>query len=441
METLRHPPKTSELLPKTITPSSASFENVKQRLKCLASPPTSIATLPSSPKSKHAHSSKTVAVPTAAIEPALNVSTAAASALPLSKIFIVQKFHVSPSMPIDEKTQAVWNQQISGRLSGVIQQGIPKGVCLQEFMMAGERPDALRPTVIVSCGDAKIRKEVKKTFKRQKWLHDLLKANRIMLVLLVAKTHLSAGPALDVQSMLALSESCAVPVEQSELTTSCGMKLLIRGADQHVQQHCTLGGLLIVDGKILGLTAGHPFQKNDQYLAEQDSSGGSQVAANPEEECSSTTSDEPFVFNGDDDDDDDDGSKDDKAAFSLSVPKNQEDSPMDTEELSDEQHSRFESYPPLKMWHTLHSTVLPDSCPSHVPIAEDNPHHGYDWQLLSSLSPAVTSRPNKIAHVDLRHNIPIEETVSGPASGDVIINIVFPTAAGVFALFSCKIAN
>ena len=321
-------------------------------------------------------------------------------------------------MPIDEKIQTVWNQQISDRFSGILRCGIPTGLCLQEFMMVGERPDALRPTVIISCGDIEIKKSVVKIFKQQLWLLELLKANNIAFIALVAKTDLSAGPAFDDKSMLASSDSYAVQVEESELTTSCGLKLLISGADNRVQQNCTLGGLLMVDGKILGLTAGHPFRKTEQYPVDRDSSGGDQVANSPDEERSSVGSNEPFVFNGNDDN----ISNDDKTTSTLFLPKHMEEWPIEGDKSPYKLQGRSDPCVPSTMWHVPHSAILPDSCPGQVSRVEDHPHD-YDWQLLSSLSAAVKSRPNKVAHVDLCHNVLIEETVSSPASGEVIINI------------------
>ena len=392
MEALQFLSKKRELLPNfTVAQSSASFEGVKHRLKCLASPPTSIVTTPSSLKSKPTQSPPTVATPTTAVEPTLNISNAAASVLPLSKPFIIQKFHVSPRMPIDEKIQAVWNQQIFDRLSGVLQCEIPTGLCLQEFMMVGERPDTLRPTVIISCGDTTIKKNVEKIFKRQQWLHELLKANRIIFVALVAKTHLSAGPAFDDKSMLALSESYAVQVEQSELTTSCGLKLSIRGADKRVQQHCTLGGLLIVDGRLLGLTAGHPFRKIDQHFVEQDLSEAGQVADSPDDERSSTTSNEPFVFNGDGDD----GSNDDKHASALSLPENKEDSPIGSSGLPYEQDGHFEPY----------NTINDVACSTIRRSSRFLPQAGLTCRRsLSRLRLAATTKPSTGRNIAAQQN-------------------------------------
>lgn len=262
MEALRVRPTSIGLLPKTTIGSSIPSESLKNRLTCMPRIPSSIIVPPPSPKPKPARSFSTIITTATATEPASGNSTAATPVLLLPHIFTIQKLHVSPSMPMDEKIQAVWTRQIRSRLSAVLLHSIPTGTCVQEFMMAGKRPGILKPTLVVTCGDAATKKRVEKAFKCQGWLQGLLKANHIMFVALVAKTPLSAGPVSNDGSTVKLGGSYAVQLLPSGVTTSCGLGLLISGADSRLRQYCTLGGLLVVNDEILGLTAGHPFPKN-----------------------------------------------------------------------------------------------------------------------------------------------------------------------------------
>ena len=162
-------------------------------------------------------------------------------------------------MPIDEKTQEVWTRQITSRLSAVLWHNIPTATCVQQFMMIGKWLDVLKPTVVITCGDLVTKRRVEKKFKRQEWLQELQKANHIVFVALIAKTPLSAGPVSENDCIATLNGSYAVQLPSPEVTISCGLELLVHSADSHLRQRYTLRRLLIVKGRVLGLTVGHPF--------------------------------------------------------------------------------------------------------------------------------------------------------------------------------------
>ena len=420
MEALQVCPSSGELLPKTTIRSSITYERLKDRLTRIPRIPSSILVPSPSPKPEPAKSFSTITSATTATEPASETSTAATSVLSLPRVFTVQKFHISPSMPIDEKIQAVWARQIRSRLSAVLFYNIPIGTCVQEFMMVGKRPDTLKPTLVITCGDVATKKRVEKTFKSQGWLQELLKANHIMFIALAAKTPLSAGPTSNDGNTVDLSQSYTVQLLPSGVTTSCGQGLLISGADIRLRQHCTLGGLLVVNGEILGLTAGHPFAKFEHHVIRREHLEAVQVVEDPSDEESSSVSSEPFVFN-----DDDDGDANDSTASTVSTVSCHENVDVPSTSIDGPPHKQHEiskPFSPSTKRYLPQATILPVSSPRYVSSVED-PLNNYDWALLERLPPHVISRLNKIAHVDLRHDILIEGTVSGPVCGEVTITV------------------
>lgn len=303
---------------------------------------------------------------------------------------------------------------------------------MQEFMMAGRRPDALKPTFIITCGDAATKKSVKKTFKNQGWLQELLKANYIMLVALVAKTPLSAGPASDNCSTVKLDESYAIQITRSGATTSCGLGLLISDADSRLSQYCTLGGLLLVKGALLGLTAGHPFSKFKHNVMPWGHSEAAKAVEDSSDEEGSTTSDDPFVFNDSDDDDADDNSN----TSSISIYENANVSSSSIDGLPYRQHDTSRSFLASMEWHHPQAVILPVTSPRHA-LSVDEPLHNHDWALLEALPLAVTSLPNRIAHIDQNSDILIEETVCGGGRWRSDCHSCRNrSTAGIFALFS-----
>lgn len=92
----------------------------------------------------------------------------------------------------------------------------------------------------------------------------------MVFIALVAKTSLSAAPVLTRSSVEILSESYAVQLPRAEVSTPCGLNLLINSEDCHLRQRCTLRGLLVVKDRILGLTAEHPFSRIKDNLLQRE---------------------------------------------------------------------------------------------------------------------------------------------------------------------------
>lgn len=122
-----------------------------------------------------------------------STQTPATSILLTTKLFILSsKVHVAPSLLVQDELEKLWNESIRARLHACFIHEITRGTCVQELMMAGHRPDRLKPTIVVTCGDIKTRKLVQRVFKRQEGLQKMLKANGMLFVAAVEPTYLSS---------------------------------------------------------------------------------------------------------------------------------------------------------------------------------------------------------------------------------------------------------
>jgi hypothetical protein len=180
-----------------VSNSRSYLDRIKNRLARIPTTPSFIASRTLSSEQGPPASVTRTSTATTGSGSRLSTSTAATSVSSLPPSFLVQGFHISPSMPVNDEMQSIWTQQIKSHLRAVLLHEIPTGTCVQEFMMAGKRPDALKPAVVVSCGDVVTKKRVENTFKGQVWLQELLKKNGIMFIVVIAKTRLSMGQTLD----------------------------------------------------------------------------------------------------------------------------------------------------------------------------------------------------------------------------------------------------
>ncbi|KAI4283164.1 MAG: hypothetical protein L6R38_002355 [Xanthoria sp. 2 TBL-2021] len=409
-------------------------ERIKKRLESLAAPPSSVVVVPSSYIPEPAESIATAATGTANTEPvdgrntAANTeptdgrnttantepvdgrNTAATSVLSLPRVFSVQKFYASPSTPMDEGLQAVWTHQIFDRLNQTLRVAVPTGTCLQEFMHMGRRANALKPTLVINCGDAHIKRQVERTFKTQIWLQEILKAKGIMFIALVVKISPSAGPVSSHATAIDLIKAYAIHAPPSGIDTSCGSRLTIRVKKGFPSRSCTLGGLIIVSGAVVGLTAGHPFRTFDQHA----SSDPAQVAEDLDDDESSGASSEPFVFNEDDDD-----TSDTSKASSLPLHVDVDDSRADDDD-STALYNENPTLPPSTGWQRPYSVIC--SVPTEKSTSFGN-DHGHDWALLKDLPLAIRSRPNWQTYTGSHHSTISEITPSGTC-GSVVINVL-----------------
>lgn len=95
-----------------------------------------------------------------------NADTVATSILLVPSLFFTSKIHVAPTMHIEEELLSMWDQTVRITLKEILLHEITAGSCIQELMMAGRDPFHLKSTVVVTCGNIKTQKLVKKVFRK-----------------------------------------------------------------------------------------------------------------------------------------------------------------------------------------------------------------------------------------------------------------------------------
>ena len=383
-------------------------EHFKKRLAGIATPSSSIIELPAPLQrpEEEAKSTATTATTTAISEALTGRSTAATSNLSSPKVSLVQNFYVSPGTHMDKELQDVWTDQIFDRLNQTLRIAIPSGICLQEFMHLGRRPNALKPTLVINCGDAHIKRQVEKIFKKQTWLQTLLKSKGIMFVALVVKINLSAGPISSHATINDSTDAYALYTE-SFAYTSCGSKCVMKVKNDLPHRSCTLGGVIIVNGAAVGLTAGHPFRSFDQHV----SSSSNQVTEDLDDDGNSDASSEAFVFN-----EDADHAVDTSSTSSLSLHQDVHDSI----EYNHESTGLYDSH--RWQWQPSSQVV----CSHHFDnISTPNGQassNDLDWAILPGLPEAITCLANRQTHSASQFSNIGETTPSGTC-GSVVINV------------------
>ena len=394
-------------------------EELNRRLQSIPCPPRTIEAANSYSKRESTESITATTITTAS-EPSSDNSTAATSVSLLPQIFTFQRFYVSPSMEVNEDIYTLWTGRIKSRLNAALLHDIPRGTCVQELLMAGKRRDKLKPTIIVTSCDTLTKKRVEKTFKAQRWLQELLKANNIMFISLVADTRLSAGSSSDDGQLMKSKQSYAIPHLPRGITTRGGLRLLVHGTDADSTRHCTLGGLLVVKGEIWGLTAGHPFNETEVSIIDATDDGGmnaARVVEEYEDKASNTDSSDPFVFNDDPDDDDDDDS-----ASSIASPTGAQMSLNYYRESKPEQENDWRSLLSCTSLSIPRSSVLQAHGFTHDP-GIDALVVGHDWALIRDLPTSEVTLPNRIPNIHQLRDSHIKGTISSSSGGEVIITV------------------
>ena len=381
-------------------------------------------------------------------------------AKPPAPVFIVQQIHVSPSMAVDKWIQELWTNEIKSRLSAVLMHHIPTGTCVQELMMAGRQSNALQKSIIITCGDTSTRKRVEKTFKSQVWLRTILKAYRISFIAIVAQVALCSGPIVDSEPSETHAAYC-VELTSSKPATPCGLRVLASWETEQIPASvtCTLGGLLVVDGKLVGLTAGHAFQDIERGIVQEASAESAENGEQLTQDTASfvsdvaTRADSALVPYNDDDDDDDDGdnasstasdrayifdSHDDQRSDGCSATSmTPTQAPyigndlVNRENDGSDGNSSFghQSRGLLRFW----DVILPMR--AHTKLYGNDSSHkqetpvSTDWALLPTLSEALRLTQNSIfqlptsSQTSVPTQIFIKDITTEQASGDVVIAI------------------
>lgn len=265
--------------------------------------------------------------------------------------------------------------------------------------MAGRKKNEMNPTVIITCGDALTKRKVGKTCKGQecRWLRHLLKENNIALITVATNPlALSAksAPSEDIgTAMNAAYSTYSLQHLPSYVTTSCGAKIFLRDGNKRPWRYCTLGGLLLVNGQVMGMTAGHPFLMNGGWPT-------SLNEENADDDTSSTASSETFVFNMGTDETD-----------RTDVPTKS--SPTSWNQAREHISQTFLS----QNWRCEENVIHTQPTADNIGTDTDT-YTSLDWALLKALPASIIERPNQTCS-----GAAIEELALGSVYGAVSISL------------------
>ena len=162
-----------------------------------------------------------------------------------------KSLYISPNMRTDYSAQELWTEHIKDRLNAELWHALRKERCLQEFVMAGSRPDSLRASVVITCCGKAAAKRVQKVVKNLKWLRDF----DVPCAVVVDTIHLYSQQLQQDRHLTPIIEAQLPP----NPTTLCGGRIRKRSPPDSQGPFCTLGGLILVEGFAFGITAEHAF--------------------------------------------------------------------------------------------------------------------------------------------------------------------------------------
>ncbi|KAL8918358.1 MAG: hypothetical protein Q9208_007377 [Pyrenodesmia sp. 3 TL-2023] len=177
-------------------------------------------------------------------------------------IALGDKYFVCAQMPIPREDIDLWESRIREPLKKAL-------LCMSsetddyeaygciEFYMAGKRRDNLKPCVIITCCSNKRRKELRRILSKLEWL----KITGLKWIVIVDKSF-----GYRTSTHLRDSYGVAFTVECRNLhqtTQSCGFQARLvshspRPSGQFLMAF-TIGGFVLVDEKLYGLTTAHPL--------------------------------------------------------------------------------------------------------------------------------------------------------------------------------------
>lgn len=175
---------------------------------------------------------------------------------------------VSPQMPIPQPDIELWESRIRDPLKVTLRCMSTKtddyeAYSVLEFFMAGRQKDRLKPMIIITCCSKTRKKELRRILNDLKWLKEL----GFRPIVVVDK---SFGYRKGPTSTLG-AHNYEVECRGSEVNLqSCGIVARLRSNDRNAPLSqpvpITIGGFIMVNGKIYGLTIAHslfPTKKRD----------------------------------------------------------------------------------------------------------------------------------------------------------------------------------
>lgn len=168
-------------------------------------------------------------------------------------VVFARKVIVAPNMrhKIDQELLSAWDKKISLRLWNDLDRLGTGAVVALEFHMAGQSKKRLKPTIIITCDDAKSQKHNTEKVKGLKWLQPY------RLNCCVVKNS-------DKRRLLALTKAdenstfpSVIANISADTTTLCGVPATLKYPSMDNMTPFRLGGLIMVDTETFCLTAGH----------------------------------------------------------------------------------------------------------------------------------------------------------------------------------------
>ena len=336
-------------------------------------------------------------------------STAATSLYPAQTTFRMQKLYICPNLQMNEELLSLWSEQILPRLKLELLHHLHNGTWLPEFLMVGKGPDKLKPCILVTCGDDATRKIVEKLYKKLKWLREKLKQTRITFIAVTRKISLCVSNYDAGSWSRVLTDTCKIVVS-NDTTTLCGQRILLIALDRSTSACCTFGGVLTVNGRLYGLTTGHPFgdRRLNSDPEEYGTEGPATLLCESLEEGSGSHS--PILF-------DENRSESECSSDSSTLPPEEIEviPPRAANSLGNlnHEHDFFNSEGTIVYEVKV---VLPASSNLHNPRA-NTVNQDFDWALLDlGILPLIY--PNEVSFAGIRQEVATCRSSSEPFPTD-----------------------
>ena len=197
-----------------------------------------------------------------------STSTSLCTAVEVSQSIQIDKgVFASPKYKMDSRHLLAW-KTIRSRLDDTLKHtfkpkpGLDPTLSL-EFMMAGPSPSQFKPSIVIVCCHEPHRKQLRKILKSQKWIAAY---NYHCVILVDPLQQLFPGRGANADETCWGVEA-ALPAGCSSL---CGVLAYASGTSGQGQSviSFTIGGVLAIDGKSYGITAGHTFQYSPKKVVE-----------------------------------------------------------------------------------------------------------------------------------------------------------------------------
>lgn len=161
----------------------------------------------------------------------------------------------APRLALELRDRSTWDK-IQPRLQDTIdntlrtQQGLESTISC-EFMMGGQSPKQLKPTIFLVCCHEAYLKQLRAILKRQKWMKEY---GYQCVVIVDSFEELSYG-SLEVTPG---ADSIRIQVSLSNKNISlCGVQARAQARAEDGAVRFTIGGILLIENKAFGLTVGH----------------------------------------------------------------------------------------------------------------------------------------------------------------------------------------